>query len=102
MLIEGPPEMRIHWSTAIGVTLPFTIITIFLLTLVIRARQNKVVTGDVGMIGLVGESITALTPGGKIFVRGEYWDAVSSAPVQQGSRVKVTAVDGLKLVVEPY
>ena len=27
MLVEGPPEMRIHWFTAIGITLPFALIT---------------------------------------------------------------------------
>jgi membrane-bound serine protease (ClpP class) len=102
MLVEGPPEVRIRWSTAIAVTLPFTLITAFLVTLVVRARRNKVVTGEVGMIGLEGESITPLQPGGKVFVRGEYWDAVSSAPVTSGARVRVTAVQGLKLVVEPF
>jgi membrane-bound serine protease (ClpP class) len=102
MLVEGPPEVRIRWSTAIAVTLPFAIITAFLVALVVRARRNKVVTGDKGMIGLEGESITPLQPAGKIFVRGEYWDAISSAPVSPGARVRVTAVEGLKLVVEPF
>jgi membrane-bound serine protease (ClpP class) len=101
MLVEGPPEMRIRLSTAIAITVPFALITIFLVTLVIRARAAKVVTGHSGMIGEVGEALTSLAPTGKIFVHGEYWDAVSSRPVEPGARVRIVAVQGLKLQVEP-
>ena len=49
MLIDSPlPEMRIHLSTAIALALPFSLITMFLLSLVVRARRNKVVTGSRG------------------------------------------------------
>ena len=41
LLINGPPEMRIHLSTALSVTIPFALITMFLVTLVIRARGTK-------------------------------------------------------------
>jgi membrane-bound serine protease (ClpP class) len=101
MLVEGPPEVRIHWSTAIGVALPFAGITAFLVTLVVRARAGKVVTGEAGMIGLVGRAHTALQPDGKVLVRGEFWDATCSRPVEAGARVKVVSMDGLVLVVEP-
>lgn len=42
-LIDGPPEMRIHLGTALSVSVPFALITVFLVTLVIRARRNKAV-----------------------------------------------------------
>jgi len=102
ILIDSPlPEMRVRLSTAVGLALPFALITTFLLTLVIRARLSKVITGEAGMLGEVGVAHTALTPAGKVFVHGEYWDAVASAPVEAGARVRVTAIDGLKLKVEP-
>jgi membrane-bound serine protease (ClpP class) len=102
MLVNGPiPEMRIHWGTALGLALPFSAITMLLLTLAMRARRGKVETGSEGMIGLTGSAITELSPDGKIFVRGEYWDAKSLHPVTAGARVRVTAIDKLKLTVEP-
>ena len=102
MLVESPvPELRIHWSTALAVTLPFSAITVFLLTIAVRARRNKVETGVEGMIGQIGEALTELAPDGKVFVHGEYWDAVAVRPVAAGARVKVTAIDRLKLTVEP-
>ena len=102
MLIDSPiPEMRIRWATAIGLALPFSAITVFLLSLAWRARQNKVETGREGMIGQTGAAITALEPEGKVFVHGEYWDAVSARPLPAGARVRVTGIENLKLTVEP-
>jgi membrane-bound serine protease (ClpP class) len=102
ILVNGPiPEMRIRWSTAIGLALPFSAITLLLLSLVVSARRHKVETGVEGMIGITGSAITELSPEGKVLVRGEYWDAVALRPVTAGARVRITAVDKLKLTVEP-
>jgi membrane-bound serine protease (ClpP class) len=67
----------------------------------VRARANKVVMADGGMLDLIGEARTALEPSGMVFVHGEYWDAVSNAPVASGGEVRVVAVDGMTLRVEP-
>jgi membrane-bound serine protease (ClpP class) len=102
MLIDSPvPEMRIHWATAIALAIPFSAITVMLLSLAIRARRGKVETGREGMIGQTGAAITELAPEGKVFVHGEYWDAVSLRPAAAGARIRVTAIDKLKLTVEP-
>jgi membrane-bound serine protease (ClpP class) len=102
LLIDSPmPELRIRLSTALGLAIPFSAITIFLVSLVIKAREHKVVSGAEGMIGEVGVALQPLAPQGKIFVHGEYWDAVSSAPVEAGARVEVTEIEQLKLKVRP-
>ncbi|HYL38329.1 MAG TPA: nodulation protein NfeD [Bryobacteraceae bacterium] len=100
LLINGPPEVRIHLITALAVSIPFAIITMFLVAIVIRARRNKVLTGATGMVGEIGVSRTALEPEGQVLVRGEYWDAVASSNIPAGARVRVKAVTGLKLLVE--
>ena len=101
MLVNGPPEVRIHLSTALAVTIPFALITMFLVSLVVRARANKAVMSNGGLLNEIGEARTPLAPDGKVFVHGEYWDAVSTAPVDPGAAVRVVAVDGMKLRVEP-
>jgi len=102
MLIDSPvPEMRIHLGTAIALALPFSLITMLLLSLVLRARRNKVVTGSQGMIGEIGTAVTPLAPDGRIMVRGEYWNATTPAQVAAGGQVRVTGIDRLKLTVEP-
>lgn len=102
LLINSPlPEMRVHWTTAVALAIPFSAITVLLLTLALRARHAKVETGGEGMVGETGSAVTALAPDGKVFVHGEYWDAVALRPVEAGQRVRVTAIDRLKLTVEP-
>ncbi len=102
MLVNSPiPEMRVHWPTALALTLPFSIITVVLVSLAMRARSNKVETGQEGMIGKSGTAVTALAPSGKVFVHGEYWDAVATSPVPPGGPVRVAAIRGLVLTVEP-
>jgi membrane-bound serine protease (ClpP class) len=65
-----------------------------------RARRNKVLTGATGMIDEIGVARTALAPEGQVQVRGEYWDAISSSPIEPGAQIRVRAVDGMKLHVE--
>ncbi len=100
LLVNGPPDMRIHLSTALAVALPFAAITMFLVSIVIKARQNKVLTGAEGMIGQFGVAQTALAPEGQVLVRGEYWDAVAPSNIPAGAQVRVKGVSGLKLQVE--
>jgi len=102
ILINSPlPEMRVHLSTAIALAVPFAAITVFLLSLVMRARAGKVETGAEGMIGEIGVALADLTPDGRVFVRGEYWNAMATTPVKNGEKIRVTAVDHLNLTVEP-
>ncbi len=101
-LVDGPiPEMRVHLLTALSVSVPLGVIAIFLMGLVLRARKNRIVTGTEGMIGEIGIARTQLGPEGKVFVHGEIWDAIASSPVTEGARVRVAAVNGLHLMVEP-
>jgi membrane-bound serine protease (ClpP class) len=101
LLIDGPPELRIHLGTAASVAIPFALITMFLVSIVIRARKGKVLTGATGMIGEIGVARTALEPEGQVLVRGEYWDAIADSSISPGSRVRVKAIESLKLRVEP-
>jgi membrane-bound serine protease (ClpP class) len=101
LLVEGPQEFRIRLATAVAIGVPFAGIAVFLTTLVIRAHTSKVVTGESGLVGEIGVARTALDPGGKVYVHGEYWDAVSGAVVAEGTPVRVVAVQGLHLRVEP-
>ncbi len=102
LLVDAPiPEMRVHLLTALAVSIPLGGITVFLMSIALKARANKVVTGAQGLVGEVGIAQTALSPRGKIFVHGEIWDATSASGVPAGQTVVVLGVDGLQLRVEP-
>ena len=54
------------------------------------------------MLGEAGVAITLLAPTGTVRVRGEYWDASAppGAHLEPGSKVRITAIQGLKLSVK--
>jgi membrane-bound serine protease (ClpP class) len=101
-LVAGPvPEMRVHAATAIATGVGFGLITVFLLRLAIRARRNKSMTGVDALLGQTGVVIKPLEPLGQVLVHGELWEAESNVPVPRDARVRVTAVHGLTLTVDP-
>ncbi len=101
LLVDAPiPQMRVHLLTALGVSIPMGVITVFLMSIALKARANKVVTGVQGLIGEIGQAQTALTPQGKVFVHGELWDAVASSNVPSGEAVVIRNVEGLQLHVD--
>src|SRR6266567_1429328 len=102
LLVDSPiPEMRVHLLTALAVSIPFGLITAFLMTIALKARRNKVVTGAQGLVGETGVAQTALSPQGKVFVHGELWDATASSSLPPGQLVVVRKIDGLTLQVDP-
>jgi len=102
LLVDAPiPEMRVHLLTALAVSIPLGIITVFLMSIALKARANKITTGEQGLIGEIGTAQTALSPQGKVFVHGELWDAVAGTYVAAGQRVVVRRVEGLQLEVDP-
>lgn len=93
----------VSMGVALGVTLPVAILTVFLMRLVLRSRRWKTATGKEEMLGAEGV-VTAALPAqgeGMIRVHGELWRAAASSPVPEGTLVRVTRVEGLKLFVEP-
>jgi len=102
LLVDSPiPEMQVHLLTALTVSIPLGLITAFLMTIALKARRNKVVTGAQGLVGETAVVQTALSPQGKVFIHGELWDAVASSALPAGQMVVVRRIDGLTLLVDP-
>lgn len=102
LLVDGPiPEMRVKPFIALAVSIPLGLIAIFLMSLVLKARGNRVVTGTEAMVGEIGVAQSLLAPEGKVFVHGELWNASAKNEIPEGARVRVSAVNGLRLMVEP-
>ena len=66
-----------------------------------RMRRVNVATGVENLIGSIGEVTAALAPVGQIRVLGELWQARARSDLAPGTSVRVVAVDGLTLDVEP-
>ncbi len=93
-----------------AVSLPFLftlaallgLFSVFVLTVVARVRKKTPLTGQEGMLGLVGVVREPLTPEGIVHVHGEVWRARSiQGTLDVGARVRVVGLDDMTLLVEP-
>src|SRR5215475_358718 len=82
--------------TAVGTLSAFMLIIGYL---VVKSQRGKPTLGLEGMLGEVGEVRVNLSPTGKVFVRGEYWNAEGDADIPAGERVKIVGFDGMRLKV---
>lgn len=101
MLIKAPaPFTGVSLQIVLPIVVATAVIVLFLISLVLRTHSRRAVTGQEGLVGEIGTVEVPLQPEGKIFVHGEYWDAWSNEPIEKGTKVKITAVKGLKVKVE--
>lgn len=76
--------------TAVG-TLGAFVLTVSYL--VFRSQKSKPSLGFEGLIGEIGEVRGKLSPKGKVFVHGEYWNAQAENEIDVGEKVKVVGYD---------
>jgi membrane-bound serine protease (ClpP class) len=104
LLMDSPlPEMQLGLRLIIPVTLTLSTIILFLVHLAIKAQRVQPVTGEAGMLGVLGQALTSIEPGGKgrVRTRGEIWTATASDPINAGDAVRIVGIQGLLLTVQP-
>jgi membrane-bound serine protease (ClpP class) len=67
--------------------------------LVFRAQKSRPALGFEGLIGEIGEVRAKLSPAGKVFVHGEYWNAEGDTEIDVGEKVEVVGSRGMVLKV---
>jgi membrane-bound serine protease (ClpP class) len=80
------------------------LVGLYVVTLIVRTRRRALKTGTEGMIGANVIASTQLQPVGRVMYKGEDWTAVlddPSASVDPGTEVRIVAVEGLLLHVQP-
>ena len=82
------------WAAMIGVFF------LMIMSAILRMRRMPSVTGAQALVGRAAVVRSPLDPNGQVFLQGERWQATSEeGPVEQGERVIVTGVRGLRLTV---
>jgi len=94
------PGLRLSFGVILGTVLVTTLFFGVVVAKGIEAYRQKPITGKEGMLGELGKAETDLAPDGKVFVRGEYWNAVSCERITKGEGVEVTDVHGLRVTVK--
>lgn len=97
---SSEPALRVSWSV-IGVTvLATTLFFLFAVTKAVKAHRTKPSTGQEGLVGEEGRADSEIAPEGRVFVRGEYWNAWSDELIPVGGRVVVVSVEGMRVKVK--
>jgi len=99
---QNEPAFRL----SLGYIIPASLLTAaFFLFVVGKGLRAQRLPDKVGRESMLGRMVQAITPidshGGKVLLEGEYWKAVSDAPVAQGQTVEITAIHGLTVQVKP-
>jgi len=101
LLFESPdPALRVSWSVMIPTLTFISLFFVGVIALVLKAQLRKRRTGKEGMLCQEGKAVTDVFESGKVFIKGEYWNASSDQPVNKGSRIKVVKVEGLTIKIE--
>jgi membrane-bound serine protease (ClpP class) len=101
MLIDSPePYLRVSLPVLVVAALLMGGFFWVVVGTAVRTLRGKPTTGQEGLIGEVGVARTRLAPEGQVFVHGELWQARCDGAAEAGEEVRVTAVEGLRLVVE--
>jgi membrane protein implicated in regulation of membrane protease activity len=96
LLIFLPDPWDVIGATVFGI---LGLLELFFWNRTVRGRKK--VVGTQTLIGQIAEVRTACRPHGQVFVGGELWEADCAGGADIGARVKVRAVRGLTLEVEP-
>jgi membrane-bound serine protease (ClpP class) len=102
MLFDVPEASDLtlpFWSVLVPVVGAFAAFAALVAFAVGRTLRTGQTAGVSELIGMRGRAASALAPEGKVFVRGEYWNASADEAIGNGEPVEVTAVEGLHLRV---
>jgi len=98
---RGDPAFRLSLAYIVPATAITAAFFIFVVSAGLRAQFLPVRVGKETMVGKMVPALVQIdSTSGKVFIEGEYWNAVSDAPVEAGRQVEVTGVKGLTLTVK--
>ncbi len=101
MLTSDIPGVSVGLGFIIPVVLTLAGITLFLGRLAISAQRTPSTTGPEGLVGIEGQTLTAVSANspGQVKLRGEIWNATCQDTIAPGSTVRVVAANNLSVQV---
>ncbi len=102
-LYGGSSRLDPPWWVLVIVIVGTLLFMLGAMPTVIRSRFSTPTIGREGMVGEMGEAEVDVSPDGVVVIGGARWRARTNraTPISAGDAVRVTAVDGLVLEVEP-
>ena len=101
MLFESPiPALRASLTVILPTVLFTAAFFFFAVTMAVKAQLAKPATGAEGLVGEIGVAQTRLSPEGKVFIHGEFWNAYTDEAIEEREKIRVLKTEGLTVKVE--
>jgi membrane-bound serine protease (ClpP class) len=101
IILWDDPDLNISLPLVVGTALVVAVFSIWVLGRLFRLRKVRPTIGREEMIGMIGEAREDFDRSGRVYVHSELWTADTTEPVQAGQKIRVVALEGLRLRVEP-
>jgi membrane-bound serine protease (ClpP class) len=101
LLDTGVPGYGVSIPLIVTFALLSAAFFLLILGMAIKARQRPVVSGMEQIVHSTGTVIDDFEQEGWARIHGEQWKIHSNRPLKRGDRIRVVAMDGLILTVEP-
>ncbi|WP_026287470.1 nodulation protein NfeD [Thioalkalivibrio sp. ALJ24] len=101
VILWDDPNLNVALPLVVGTAIAIGLLSVWVLGRLFKLRGKKPATGHEEMIGMLGYAREDFEVRGPVWVHSEQWTAETTAPVREGQAVRVKAIDGLRLTVEP-
>jgi membrane-bound serine protease (ClpP class) len=99
---HAPKAYQLPMTWIVSTTIVTAAFFVFFVSKGIRAQR---LPKSAGVETMIGKTVAALSridsAGGKVFIEGEHWNAVSEIPIETGQPVEIAGIEGLTLKVKP-
>ncbi len=100
LILFNSPFNAVSLNLVITVALATGAFFAFIVAKAMLIQRQPATTGAESLVGAMATARTDLSPTGKVFLKGEWWEAeADDAPIEAGEQVRVTSVDKFRLHV---
>ena len=87
------------WQVVAPAVLGFAVVGAVMVIAISRSFSRPQFAGREGMLGDVAVADSDIDPTGRVFLHGEYWNAVSDEAISAGESVEILSIDSLEVRV---
>ncbi|MEA5114336.1 MAG: nodulation protein NfeD [Geobacteraceae bacterium] len=97
---SGESGLQINWGLIVMTISVITGLALIVIRKAVKVHRKTPVSGKEGLHGEKGVADSEIRENGKVFVRGEYWDAWSDDSIGRGEKIEVVGLEGMRLKVK--
>ena len=98
---SGVPGFGISIAYVVGIAVASALFLFWVVGSTLKLHGRRAVSGQESIVGGIGTALDDFEGNGKVWLEGEAWAARSENAIRKNEEVRVVALDGLTLVVEP-